>query len=502
MQLSRGNIAGVLGLAVYFVFEYVCYWAGRAYAGMEQPIILMLGANMSGVLLGAVADWRTSVHGRSTGTGASDGQWPRAGVLVGVTAALLGAAACLAAQVQADQGRWLFILGAMFAGVQLPGVLRAFFQVVPRPRQGLAMGLALAAAEVFWIFLLARPGEAAGFPIGYYLAAIQLAMGGMVLLRSRAEVTAEPPHPTVGCPPQLLRKSLVYLLGIGVIFFLLDAFLDIIFFRYDKVDSPIPKEIGLYIWISYPLVGMLLDKKGLGVKIFLFFLACCIMSPGLTALSQSSPMYWVVFSLDIIGRHGAFLFLTIIAAHLANKFVWHGLMRCVPYLLQHASYLAAYWFVDIVHPGTACILLVSLFLCCTFSYLSLKIRYVVAISGYEDNRIDPPPMPKDPDCAGEAATGCVLTVTRLAWFVEKYGLTTRESDVMGLIMRGMNGQEMGQRLFISEHTIKSHIRNILRKTNTSSRSTLMALFINEKMPGSQRYTRPESVISEKAVVPQ
>ncbi|MCA1986706.1 MAG: hypothetical protein LDL27_09565 [Desulfovibrio sp.] len=49
--MTRNTVAGMLGLAAFFVFIYVCYSAGRAYAGMGQPIEWMLGANMAGVLL-------------------------------------------------------------------------------------------------------------------------------------------------------------------------------------------------------------------------------------------------------------------------------------------------------------------------------------------------------------------------------------------------------------------------------------------------------------------
>lgn len=482
--MTRNTVAGMLGLAAFFVFEYVCYSAGRAYAGMGQPIEWMLGANMAGVLLaggldGAVVSLRTG-NGRKA---------------LAATLALLGAAACLLAeQAEAQaQAQVLFCLGSVCAGMQLPAVLRGFFQVVPRRRQGVMMGLALAAAEVFWIFLLMRPagsaagevaaemaGGADGFVLGPYLAVAQLCLGLAALLRTDDDVEPAQETPVDISPPAQVRKTLLYLAGITVVFFILDSFLDVIFFRYDKVDSPIPKEIGLYIWLAYPLTGLLLDKKGFGVVTFLTFLAFCLVSPALTATSQSTPMYWVVFSMDIIGRHGAFLFTTLVAANLARSLRWNGMLRCLPYLLQHGAYLAVLIFVEVFHPGTACILLVSLFLCCAFSQLSLKVHYVVAMAGFSETRLgNAMPLPGD----DASAVGCVLTVPRLAWFVDKYGLTPREKEVLELIMLGMGGQSMGERLFISEHTVKTHIRNVLRKTNTPSRSALMALFINERMEG-------------------
>ncbi|WP_027193153.1 helix-turn-helix domain-containing protein [Megalodesulfovibrio gigas] len=468
--MTRTTVAGMLGLAAFFVFEYVCYSAGRAYAGMAQPIEWMLGANLAGVLVAGALD--------GVALPLRTGRWRKG---VAVTLAMLGAAACLLGE-QAEtptRAQVLFCLGSVCAGMQLPGLLRGFFQAVPRRRQGLMMGLALAAAEVFWIFLLMRPpGD--GFALGLYLAAAQLCLGLAALLRTDHEIEPAQQIPMDTSPPAQIRKTLLYLAGITAVFFVLDSFLDVLFFRYDKVDSPIPREIGLYIWLAYPLTGLLLDKKGFGVVTFLTFLAFCLVSPALTATSQSTPMYWVVFSMDIIGRHGAFLFTTVVAAHLARTLRWNGMMRCLPYLLQHGAYLGVLIFVEVFHPGTACILLVSLFLCCTFSHLSLKVHYVVAMAGYSETRVESAvPVPGN----DATAVGCVLAVPRLAWFVDKYGLTPREKEVLELIMLGTGSQAMGERLFISEHTVKTHIRNLLRKTNTPSRSALMALFINERMDG-------------------
>src|SRR5437764_4869325 len=48
-------------------------------------------------------------------------------------------------------------------------------------------------------------------------------------------------------------------------------------------------------------------------------------------------------------------------------------------------------------------------------------------------------------------------------------LTDRELDVLRLVSRGMNNREIGQQLFISENTVKNHVRNILDKLQLHSR---------------------------------
>jgi NarL family two-component system response regulator YdfI len=49
-------------------------------------------------------------------------------------------------------------------------------------------------------------------------------------------------------------------------------------------------------------------------------------------------------------------------------------------------------------------------------------------------------------------------------------LTPRETEVLGLLAEGLANREIAQRLNISEHTIKFHIRSILGKLGVSSRT--------------------------------
>jgi DNA-binding NarL/FixJ family response regulator len=54
-------------------------------------------------------------------------------------------------------------------------------------------------------------------------------------------------------------------------------------------------------------------------------------------------------------------------------------------------------------------------------------------------------------------------------------LTARELEVLELIAEGLENREIGVRLFVSEETVKTHLRSILAKLNARSRAHATAL---------------------------
>ncbi|MFE4373234.1 LuxR C-terminal-related transcriptional regulator [Streptomyces sp. NPDC056835] len=53
-------------------------------------------------------------------------------------------------------------------------------------------------------------------------------------------------------------------------------------------------------------------------------------------------------------------------------------------------------------------------------------------------------------------------------------LTSRESEVLQLVRRGMANKEIARRLGLSEKTIKFHVSNVLSKAHMASRAQLIA----------------------------
>lgn len=54
------------------------------------------------------------------------------------------------------------------------------------------------------------------------------------------------------------------------------------------------------------------------------------------------------------------------------------------------------------------------------------------------------------------------------------GLTARELEVLRLVAEGLNNQAIGERLFVSEHTVHRHVANIFSKLSVASRAAAVA----------------------------
>ena len=60
-------------------------------------------------------------------------------------------------------------------------------------------------------------------------------------------------------------------------------------------------------------------------------------------------------------------------------------------------------------------------------------------------------------------------------------LTDREMQVLKLVAKGMNNRDIAKELFISENTVKNHVRNILEKLQIHSRMEAVMFAVREKL---------------------
>ena len=60
-------------------------------------------------------------------------------------------------------------------------------------------------------------------------------------------------------------------------------------------------------------------------------------------------------------------------------------------------------------------------------------------------------------------------------------LTSRELEVLKLVAQGMSNKEIAGELYISENTVKNHVRNILEKLHLHSRMEAVMYAVREKI---------------------
>jgi len=156
------------------------------------------------------------------------------------------------------------------------------------------------------------------------------------------------------------------------------------------------------------------------------------------------------------------------------------------------AFLCVYRFVE-RFPGTVPIAFWCLFLTTAFSYVSSRIQYALTLSGVSKTPTDEENTPEftaftPPEPA--AIERC--RADSVAEFALKYGISLRERDVLCLILEGCDTAAICTRLHISENTLKTHIRQILRKTETRNRNALLVLFFNEESTEKEAVAQLES----------
>ena len=73
----------------------------------------------------------------------------------------------------------------------------------------------------------------------------------------------------------------------------------------------------------------------------------------------------------------------------------------------------------------------------------------------------------------------------MAEFVSGQGqadiLTPREREILQLLADGMSNADVAAKLFISQETVKSHVRHILAKLEADTRTQAVAIALREAM---------------------
>jgi putative two-component system response regulator len=75
----------------------------------------------------------------------------------------------------------------------------------------------------------------------------------------------------------------------------------------------------------------------------------------------------------------------------------------------------------------------------------------------------------------EVAAGRTPTDSRVLERSHTSLLTSREREIVGFLAQGVSGDDIADQLFLSSHTVRTHIRNAMAKTNAKTRAHLVAV---------------------------
>lgn len=87
----------------------------------------------------------------------------------------------------------------------------------------------------------------------------------------------------------------------------------------------------------------------------------------------------------------------------------------------------------------------------------------------------------DPALAGQLALRAAKVRGGPTWPGAEAGLTAREGDVLQAMVRGSSNAAIADELHISEETVKTHVRAILRKLNVSDRTHAVSLALQKRL---------------------
>ena len=62
-----------------------------------------------------------------------------------------------------------------------------------------------------------------------------------------------------------------------------------------------------------------------------------------------------------------------------------------------------------------------------------------------------------------------------------YSLSEREKEILGQLVEGLSKKQIAEKIFLSHHTVDSHLRNIYAKLEVHSRSSAITKAIKEKL---------------------
>lgn len=236
--------------------------------------------------------------------------------------------------------------------------------------------------------------------------------------------------------------------------------------------------------IVTPTTGWLLDTDF--EKWFRRLVSLCslafLLTPSLAVLGDSPATYMFVHTLSALSQSVLFICLILCIDRLIEGSRWFCVLICIPYALRLFAVPGKLLFK--LFPGDTMgpVIVVSLLLAALFHHLlSHALCKMATGDGDTCQQGATAPIPtteiqqSGTEGQKDGSTKASLPINAL---LSQRGLTRREEDVAKLLARGTSSTGIALALHISENTVNTHVKNILRKFDVTTRKAFMAKLLS------------------------
>jgi len=356
------------------------------------------------------------------------------------------------------------VLASSFAAVLVSGYVMNFligcigglylmllFEFVPSGRRGIVFGLGYSIGSIgSWILSLAKDGSflRSGNVLAVYLLIMAVTIGLSLIMDEDVDTS-------VSLANSMNGTGIILLTGIAVVLLCTTKGIGFYFPMADISNGTVSLELSRAFYaIGLIIAGLLNDYRRIWGAIFC---VAALMFPFVLLAMTSNPEYslytWILSYIFIAFYN---VFRVIIFADLADK-TPNGLFLAPMGLMwgRLGDALGSAIGITLSEKPMAIILLGSVLFAVTLVlafYLFQRIYSIVPVNVPGESIIS----------AEEKLTG----------YSVYHDLSPREKEVLPLILEGHSNSEISGLIFVSENTVKFHVRNILKKTGCSNRQEL------------------------------
>lgn len=342
-----------------------------------------------------------------------------------------------------------------------------FFLRVPERRRGVLFGLAVAAgmaAKLVAVHVLeAEPGLAGLYSAGavyqweiWCSVALAAALAAGCLLAAASPRRAAPAGAAGGNASR--NRMALLLAAAAAAFCVLNGFLPARLFSIEGAEAARSLcGLPLLIMAYCVLAGWLIDRDpGFWLGWLPPFSALALLfSPALGLLGEHPVAYMIVHAFFAFGQYTFFMCASLALGRIAREgFSLWCLLVFGPYTVRILSMPGAIFVNMFPEPIAGLMFAGSVVSVAVLYHLIRRIDFFRAAA--PDAAPAPPPAADDVD-----------------ELFARHGLTARESAVARELARGHTSGGIAERLNISENTVNTHVKRILRKFNLASRKALV-----------------------------